>query len=178
MVTEQYTPVTVDVKLKIRDVLRYNMYVAYRSWWSRIILVIGVALAIWLGYSMVERTVSLDVFLSQNIVMILVVAFILFGTPFKVWRITATQMQSPIFSGKSHYVFSTEGIRLKIQDMEDTVQWETYSRIVETNKDFRFFVDRVQAQIVPKHNMTTAQVEALRVMIRMTNPDTIYQLKK
>ncbi len=51
------------------------------------------------------------------------------------------------------------------------------AKIIETNTDFRFFVDSVQAQIIPKHGMQDEQVQQLRDLIKNANPDEIYNLK-
>lgn len=170
--------VDLNVKLKIKDVLRYNMHIAYKSWFSKLLLVVGIGMCGWLAYRFATTTQRLDIFFSENVIFIMLAVFILIGTPMKVWRITATQMQSPIFSGTSRYSFSREGIHIGIQDMEDTVGWETYIFIKETSQDFRFFVDRVQAQIIPKHNMTTEQVGDLRTLIKEANPKEVYSIKK
>lgn len=166
-----------QIKLKVGDVFRYNLWVAYRSIVSKLMLLLGVGLTGWLIYKISIDTGRLDVFISQNIIWIILAVFILIGTPFKVWTITATQMQAPIFSGTSKYVFAPENIYMQVADLEDTVSWDTYVRIVETNKDFRFFVDKVQAQIFPKHNMTTEQMKMLRTLIKEAKDQTAYKLK-
>lgn len=170
--------VDVQVKLRLKDVLRYNMYVAYRSVFSKVMTGVGVALLVYFFYKLATRTVSLDLFIATNFLWIMLPVLLLVVKPWKVWTITATQMQSPIFSGTSYYCFKEQGISLKVGDLEDTVPWETYVKIVETKHDFRFFVDAVQAQIVPKHNMTKTQMVDLRVLIEASNPETIYQLRK
>lgn len=168
---------SIQVKLKIGDVLRYNMYIAYKSLFSKILTLVGIGLLGFFFYKMSVRTVTLDIFISQNFIWLMVPILLLVVKPWKVWTITATQMQSPIFSGVSYYEFSLEGIKLKVGDLEDIVPWETYSQIVETSKDFRFFVDSVQAQIVPKHNLSKEQIESLKQLIKATNPESIYKLK-
>ncbi|MGL4344755.1 MAG: YcxB family protein, partial [Cellulosilyticaceae bacterium] len=162
--------VEVQVKLKLADMFRYNMYVAYRSVFSKVMTVIGVALLGFFFYKVNTRTVSLDLFIATNFLWIMLPVLLLVVKPWKVWTITATQMQSPIFSGTSYYTFSPASITLKVGDLEDAVPWETYSQIVETNKDFRFFVDKVQAQLVPKHNLEAKQIEDLRAVIKASNP--------
>ena len=86
-------------------------------------------------------------------------------------------MQAPIFSQASTYIFTKENIYMKIGELEDTVSWDTYLKIVETNKDFRFFVDKVQAQIFPKHNMTVEQIGMLRALIKEAKQEVSYKLK-
>lgn len=169
---------SVKVQLRVKDVLRYNMFVAYRSWFSKLIVLVGVGIWVWLIYKIVTSPLRFDLFLSQNIIMIVLGVFIVLATPMKVWRITATQMQSPIFSGTSEYVFSKEDIFIRINELEDTVPWTTYSFIRETKHDFRFFVDPVQAQIIPKHCMNTDEQKILRKLISEANPKEVYKIQE
>ena len=168
--------VAVKVKFKVADVLRYNMHVAYQSIVSKGLVVVGVLLLAWLVYKFIVRTAPLDLFIAQNIVLIILPIFILIATPFKVWKITAIQMQTPVFAKGATYHFFVDGIDMKVDTMEDKVPWETYCRIKETNKDFRFYVDKVQAQLLPKHNMSTEQIKDLREIIMAANPKEIYDL--
>ena len=168
----------IKVQLRIKDVLRYNMFVAYRSWVSKLILCVGIGVWIWLIYKIVTSPLRFDIFLSHNIMFIMLGIFIVLATPMKVWRITATQMQSPIFSGVSEYCFSEASIFIRINELEDTVSWNTYSFIRETKHDFRFFVDPVQAQIIPKHCMTAEEMCMLRALIKDANPKEVYKLLK
>lgn len=168
---------TLDVKFQIKDIWRYNMYIAYRTVFSRLVVVAGLTLVAWLIYKGMNRTVTLDVYLSQNILYIALAILMLVTKVWRIWTITATQMQSPIFSGKTHYRFSQTAIYMQVSDLEDTVSWETYAKIVETKHDFRLFVDEVQAQIIPKHNMTNDQLEAFRALVRGANPPERYRLK-
>ncbi|ONI40406.1 hypothetical protein AN639_12775 [Candidatus Epulonipiscium fishelsonii] len=167
----------VKVKLKVSDVFRYNMYVGYRGLLNKIFLFIGFILAGYVVYKFGIRQVSIGVFASQNIVWIILSVFMLIGKPLKIWKITAIQMQSPIFASTSIYIFQKEHIYIELADLKDTVPWETYSKIIETKKDFRLFVNPVQAQIIPKHVMNNEQIDKLREIIKQANPTEIYKLK-
>lgn len=167
----------VDVKMKVSDVWRYNVWVGYRTLFSKIVVLIGCGILGWFIYKLATHTGRLDLFFADNIIWLILIFFILIAKPFKIWNITATQMQSPVFSGITHYVFSKDHIALKVGELEDNVSWETYIRIVETKKDFRFFVDAVQAQIIPKHNMTQEQVDALRALIKEVKEKETYRLR-
>ncbi len=166
----------IDVNLRFKDMLRYNVSIAYRSWFPKLILLIGILLTGWLIYSFITRTTTWDLFLSQNILMILVAVFILFSTPLRVWKITAMQLQSGAFT-KSHYKFMENGIYIKLSNMEDTIPWNTYILIEETKNDFRLFVDKVQAQIIPKYEMTDGEIKRLRYMIQKAMPKENCKLK-
>ena len=166
-----------DVKMKVSDVWRYNVWVAYRTVFSKVLVAIGFGILGWFLYKLATNTGRLDLFFADNIIWLILIFFILLAKPFKIWNITATQMQSPVFSGTTNYVFSKENIYLKVGELEDTVSWDTYIRIIETKKDFRFFVDAVQAQIIPKHNMSKEQIQALKTLIKETKSEGTYHLR-
>ena len=52
-----------QIKLKVKDVLRYNLWVAYRSIVSKLMLILGVGLTGWLIYKVSVNTGRLDVFI-------------------------------------------------------------------------------------------------------------------
>ncbi|MHC1750014.1 MAG: YcxB family protein [Cellulosilyticaceae bacterium] len=177
MANEKGEGLHLNVKFKVVDVFRYNLYVAYQSIVSKILVIVGIALIGWLVYKFQHRIVDMDIFITQNIVWIILPIFILIATPWKVWTITATQMQAPVFSKGAEYDFYKDKIVLTANDMTDEVPWETYRKIIETSNDFRFFVDKVQAQILPKHNMDARQITELKKIIKEANPKEIYKLK-
>ncbi|MEG0388355.1 MAG: hypothetical protein RR582_08490, partial [Niameybacter sp.] len=114
------------IKMKLRDVWRYNLWVGYRTLFSKLLLVVGFGILGWLGYKLSQNTGRLDLFFADNIIWIILAVLILIGKPFKIWNITATQMQLPVFAGTTEYVFSEESIYLKVGELEDTVSWNTY----------------------------------------------------
>ncbi|WP_010168148.1 YcxB family protein [Candidatus Epulonipiscium viviparus] len=167
----------IKVKLTFGDVFRYNLYVGYKSIFSKVIVLIGLAV---LGYIVYKFSVAdgpiLDV-ISRNIIAIIVMFLALCSKFIKIWKITAMQATSPIFQKTSTYKFAPDSIYLELDDQSDTISWTIYQQIKETNNDFRFFVDAVQAQIVPKHDMTTEQIENLRKFIEQAVPKEKYILK-
>lgn len=177
MTNEKEEGLHLSIKFKVADVFRYNLYVAYQSIVSKILVVVGIALIGWFVYKFQHRMVDMDIFITQNIIWIILPVFILVATPWKVWTITATQMQAPVFAKGVEYDFYADKIILKAGEMMDEVPWETYSKIVETSNDFRLFVDKVQAQILPKHNMSEEQITSLKKLIKAANPKEIYKLK-
>jgi Co/Zn/Cd efflux system component len=172
----QEKSVVVNVNYKLADILRYNMHVAYQSIVSKGMVAVGIILLAILGYKFANRTAPLDLFIAQNIVLIILPIFILIATPLKVWKITALQMQNPIFSQGATFKFYPNIIHLSVQETSEEVPWATYCFIKETKKDFRFFVDKVQAQLLPKHGMSHEQIQDLRAIIRTANPDELIEL--
>ncbi|MDF2612940.1 MAG: YcxB family protein [Clostridia bacterium] len=168
----------VDVKFKIRDVLRYNMSVMLKRNMNKVILLIGLLLMGFYIYKLINREVTLDLFIAQNIVLLLVPILIFLLIPWKVWKITISQMQVPAFAYGVTYIFSKDKIILDLGEVKDEIAWDTFIKIIETKKDIRFFVDEYQAQLIPKHNLTKEQMNLFRTLAAKAANKDVYQLKK
>jgi len=155
---DEHKELIVNVKFKIRDVLRYNMTIMFKSIVNKVILLIGLLLISFYIYKLLNRQGALDLFIAQNIVLLLVPVMIFLLIPWRVWKITISQMQVPSFAFGVTYTFMQDKIILDLGDAKDEIEWDTFIKIVETKKDFRFFVDEVRAQLIPKHNLTTEEM--------------------
>lgn len=164
--------VVVQVKFKVKDVLRYNMWVALKNNINKGMLVLGLILLGTYFYKMFYRTVSLDIFIATHVLLLIVPIMIFILIPWRVWKITLTQMQMEAFALGVEYTFSTQKIILDLGNKKDEISWDIFIKIVETPKDFRLFVDNIRAQILPKHNFTTEQLAIFKeVAIQATKED-------
>lgn len=177
MKKQQENSLSLEVKFKLKDVLRYNTSVASKNIVNDIVLGIGGAVLIFFFYKMFTTTERLDIFISKNITLLLVPILIFVLIPWRVWQITASQMQLPAFAYGVKYVFSKEHILLDIGEASEEMPWDLFVSIVETKHDFRFYVNKVSAQIIPKHNMTEEQLVTLRQMIKAATKPGICRLK-
>ncbi len=177
MEKQQENSLSLDVKFKFKDVLRYNTSVAKKNIVNDIVLGIGVAVLVFFFYKMFTTTERLDIFISKNITLLLVPILIFVLIPWRVWQVTASQMQMPAFAYGVKYVFSKEHILLDIGEASEEMSWDLFVNIVETNHDFRFYVNKVSAQIIPKHNMTQEQLITLRQMIKTATKPGVCRLK-
>ncbi|ONI47682.1 hypothetical protein AN643_04115 [Candidatus Epulonipiscioides saccharophilum] len=169
----------IKVKLTFVDIFRYNLNVGYKSIFSKVILLIGFLLLALLIYNFsIAQGPFLDI-VSKNIILIIVVFLALLSKFIKIWKITAMQATTPTFQEIFIYKFSSDSIYLQYGDNSDTVLWNIYEKVEETKNDFRFFVDSVQAQIVPKHCLKNAdELNSLREIIEQALPEEKYTLKK
>lgn len=164
-----------DVKFKLKDILRYNVSVASKNIVNNIVMAIGVFVLIFFLYKMFTSDVSIDIYLSQNIMFLLIPILIFVLIPWRVWKITVSQMQLPAFAYGVKYSFSTEGIVLDIGEAKEEMSWDLFVKVVETKHDFRFYVNQVSAQIIPKHNFTEEELNRFRTVIK--NSTSVYSTK-
>ncbi|WP_069997295.1 YcxB family protein [Cellulosilyticum sp. I15G10I2] len=152
----------INVEFKVKDVLRYNMWVVFRGIANKVIMLLGVVLLGVYIYKMINRTVTLDIFITSHVLLLLVPVMIFLLIPWRTWKITLTQMQTPAFAFGVKYTFLLDKIILDLGTTQDEMPWDLFIEIVETKYDLRFFVDEVNAQLIPKHNLTKAQLEQFK----------------
>lgn len=167
---QRSTELSLDVKFKVKDVLRYNLSVARKNIVNCIVMGFGALVLIYYFYKMFTSLERLDIFVAKNIMLLVVPLLIFAMIPWKVWQITLTQMQQPAFAYGVSYTFSKNYILLDIGEASEEMPWDLFVKIVETKHDFRFYINNVSAQIIPKHNMSKEQLEELRRMIKETAP--------
>lgn len=159
-----------DIKFKTKDVLRYNISVARKSIVNCIVMLIGIGTLIYVFCKLLITNERLDIFLAHHIVFIVVAILIFVMIPGRVWKITLSQMQLPAYAYGVTYIFSKEAIILKIGEgskaESETIDWTVFVKIIETRDDFRFYVNQVSAQIIPKHNLSKVQLNDLRQLIK------------
>jgi hypothetical protein len=174
---EQQNLLKIQVKCKVNDIFRYNLWVGYKSFLNKVIAIVGLGLIVYFLYGAINTTSTLDVFVAQNLLVLLLGLFLVVGKPLNIWKITMMQMQTPALAKGTTYVFSAENISLSLGDLSEEIKWDVYTKIVETKNDFRFFVSQVEAQLIPKHMINEAQMKQLRALIKEALPEEKYQLK-
>lgn len=169
---EQKSPLlALDVKFKVKDVLRYNLSVARKNIVNCMVLGLGGLVLIYFFYKMFTTPERLDVFIAKNVMLLVVPVLIFMMIPWRVWQITVAQMQQPAFAFGVKYVFSTDHIVLDIGEASEEMSWDLFVKIIETKHDFRFYINPISAQIIPKHNMTIDELHILRQIIKEAAPD-------
>ena len=163
----------IKAKMRFRDALRYHLYVAYSTLTNRIFAFLSLISLGMFTYSMVSSDASIDVRFAKSFAL-LIPPFIFFVViPMKVWKATAALLDSQLLKEEAVYIFSLEKVILKTLQGQADIQWDEYVKIIETRHDIRFFMDKVQAQIIPKYCLTQEEKQALRgIIIQAGNPKT------
>ena len=174
---EEKNPLKIEVRCTVKDIFRYNLWVAYKNWTNKAVSVVGLGLIVYFIYQLMHTTETLDIFIAQNLIILLLGLFLFAGQFSKVWKITLAQMQTPALAKGTTYTFTNEKIYLTLKQATEEIDWEVYVKVVETKNDFRFFIDAVQAQLIPKHCMNKEELSRLKEMIKETMPEEKRQLK-
>lgn len=164
-------------KIRFKDALRYNFYVAYSTTINRIFCVLSIISMVMFIYNMAQGVVSLDQRVTQSFPL-LVAPFIFFiMIPIRVWKATGELINSEVLKDEVKYIFTNEKVVLNTSKGEADIQWDQYVRIVETKWDFRLFMDKVQAQIIPKYSLNQNEIKNLRNIIESAVDKRIIKLK-
>lgn len=167
----------IKTKLRFRDAFRYNLHIAFNSIVNYIFLIIGIiSLGMFIN-NMVTLDTTMDVRFSQSFILLIPPFLFFVNVPVKVWKATTALLSNPILKEEVIYIFSAEKIAFQTSQGEDDITWDYYMRIVETNKDFRLFMDKAQAQIIPKYALDDQEIGQLRAIIRQAADPKIIKLK-
>ena len=170
-------PLEIKTKMRFRDALRYHLYVAYSTTVNRIFAVLSFASLGMFIYSMISGDATMDVRFAKSFAL-LIPPFIFFVViPVKVWKATAALLDSQLLKEEAIYIFNLEKVTLKTSQGEADIQWDEYVKIIETRHDIRFFMDKIQAQIIPKYCLTQQQKQALCEIIAQAADPKIIKLK-
>lgn len=167
----------IKTKLRFRDAFRYNLSIAFNSIINYIFLAIGIVSLGLFVKNMVTLNTTMDVRFSQSFVLLIPPFLFLVNVPIKVWKATTALLSNPILKDEVIYIFNTEEITFQTSQGEDRVTWDYYVRILETNNDFRLFMDKVQAQIIPKYSLDEKEIRQLRTIISEAVDPKITKLK-
>jgi len=167
----------IKTKIRFRDALRYHLYVAYSTIVNRIFAVLSLMSLGMFIYSMITGGATIDVRFARSFAL-LIPPFIFFVMiPVKVWKATAALLDSQLLKEEAIYIFDLEKVTLKTSQGKADIKWDEYVRIVETRHDIRFFMDKIQAQIIPKYSLTGQQKQILRGIIVQAADPQITKLK-
>ena len=167
---EHKKELTAKINFKISDVWRFNLSVAMKNIVNAVTMLIGAGVLVFFFYKMFTSEVSIDIFISKNVMLLIIPILIFALIPWKVWQITLHQMQMPAFAEGVTYSFNEEGVTLDTGEAKEDVKWDIFTHIVETKKDFRFYVNAVSAQIIPKHNLNEQEQQLLKQIIKEALP--------
>jgi len=167
----------VKIKMRFRDALRYHLYVAYSTMVNRIFALLSLTSLGMFIYSMITGNATMDVRFAKSFAL-LIPPFIFFVMiPVKVWKATAALLDSQLLKEEAIYIFDVEKVTLKTSQGQAEIQWDEYIRIVETRHDIRFFMDKIQAQIIPKYGLTGQEKQILRGIIAQAAGPQITKIK-
>lgn len=144
-------PLEFDIKLKAKDMFRFNMYQTYSgfSGWSSIIF--SVALFGLAGYNfyMQGEAVLSGVFMYIGIGILLLVYM-----PATLWfRAKQSIKASPVLSQSLHYCVDEEGFTVTQGDASGVLGWKQIYKMVATKHLVLVYSGRLNAYVIPREQL-------------------------
>ena len=170
-------PLEIKTKMRFRDAFRYNAYIAYRPTATRIFVGLSILSMGLFIYNMINGAGRIDENFAQSFALLIPPFIFFILIPTRVWKATGALLGSQILKDEVTYLFDQEKITLRTSQGEADIKWDNYVRIVETRHDFRFFMDKVQAQIISKYSLTEEEIQKLGVIIKEAADPQIIKLK-
>lgn len=164
-------------KLRFRDGLRYNVSIACSKPLNYVFLIVGIASLGLFVYNMMTADTTMDVRFSQSFVLLIPPFLFFANVPVGVWKATAELLRNPILKDEVVYRLTKDKILLETSQGQAEVNWDSYTRIVESKHDFRLFMDRVQAQVIPKYSLDEEEIQAIRRIINEAVDPQIVKLR-
>ncbi|NNE99452.1 MAG: YcxB family protein [Pyrinomonadaceae bacterium] len=85
--------------------------------------------------------------------------------------ISSQYKSSPLLQEKQFVTFEDEGIRAKTSLSEGLTKWEAILKIIETEKDFFFFISNRSALFIPKNELVPQVHDQIRLFSRVKHGD-------
>jgi hypothetical protein len=156
---------------KVNDMYRFLMYYSYYGFRGIVNLIISFGAVILLingadeGYDF------------NKALLILIAALFTIINPIMLYFKAAKQVKlTPMFQYSLDYKVNAEGIFVRLKEEETTLDWADIYKIVETRKDFYFYMSFNRAHILPKEGYQD-QCGKMRELIR-AHAKGIVRIKK
>lgn len=145
MENEQVKEIKFSYQTKVSDMYRFLMQYSYGGFRGIINLVISIG-ALVLLFTGADGGNAFN-----KVLLILIAALFTVIEPIILYYKAARQVKlTPMFQQPLDYVINEQGIQVRLNEEEMVLVWEDIYKIVETKKDFYFYMSLNRAHILPK----------------------------
>lgn len=172
-------PLEFDIKLKAKDMFRFNMYQTYTSFsgWSSILFALMMfGLASYSAYTYGE------VAMAKIVMYIAVGVFLLSYMPFTLWMRAGRSIKaSPVLSNVLHYHVDEDGFTVTQGEASGVLAWKQIYKMVATKSNVLVYSNRMNAYVIPRAQLgeqyvplaklATDKLPKFRVRMKVTIKD-------
>ena len=157
-----------DIKLKQEDYITYSFYNYFKSIVTIVSTFLGICLwALVILWQLKYYDFGLDEFPTAQVFM---ATFLTILVPLFTYVSALFQYKmNPKFQEIVSFEIDAENIKLQGQSFESKFTWKSVYKIKETKPFFFLFFNRNIANLVPKNQLKTAQINKLRELIKIAN---------
>lgn len=157
---EQKQEIKFSYQTKVSDMYGFHMNFSYSGFRGFINLIISFGAIILLVYG------ADDGYAFNKALLILIASLFTVINPIMLYFKAAKQVKlNPMFQQPLDYTVNEQGILVKLKEEESILSWADIYKIVETRKDFCFYMSFNRAHILPKEGYME-QCDLMRELIR------------
>lgn len=157
---EQGQEIVFSYQTKVSDMYRFLMMYSYQGFRGIVNLMISIGAIVLLIYG------ADDGYAFNKALLILIAALFTIINPILLYLKAAKQVKlTPMFQQPLNYTVNEQGISVKLKEEEMALAWPDVYKIVETRKDFYFYMSFNRAHILPKEGYVE-QCDTMRELIR------------
>lgn len=140
-----------DVTLNEKQYYHFNLYHCYHSFNGFLSIFLGLLCMLYGVFGIMNK---------GSYTLLQIVLFFVFGLVVLVYNPIALYMrsknrflQNPVMKNPVTYIFSESGIKLKQGEIEEEMKWEQLYKVVKTKESMIFYLNRLNANIIPLKEM-------------------------
>ncbi len=151
-------PISFDIKLKEKDLYRFQIKQAYKGMQGWLALVIAA-----IAFGLCIYSYGNERFGAKYTIMYLVFGVIfLFYVPFNLRMQTKRQfLMSAAFKGVMHYEITDEGVTLTAGGEQATMTWEQVYMITADKSSIYVYTSKIYAYIIPRAQISNQYAEIM-----------------
>ena len=156
-------PIEFDIKLKAKDMFRFNMYQTYSgfSGWSSILF--AAAMFGMAGYTFYTHG---EAALPNILVYVLAGIVLLVYMPCSLWlRSSQSIKASPVLSNTLHYLVDSNGFTVTQGEANGVLAWKQIYKMVATKQLVLVYSNRVNAYIIPREQLGEQYVALAKLAV-------------
>lgn len=154
-------PLEFDIKLKAKDMFRFNMYQTYTSFSGWFSIVVSVGLFGMAGYAIFEYGKAA----LPNIILYTCAAiFMLFYMPINLWfRAGKSIAASPVLSNTLHYHVDENGFTVTQGEASGVLGWKQIYKMIATKSMVLVYSNRINAYVIPREQLGENYVQLAKI---------------
>lgn len=160
MEDQQQDSIVFSYQTRVSDMYRFLMRYSYQGFRGVVNLVISIG-----AFALLIAGADQG-YAFNKVLLILAACLFTVIQPIMLYYKAAKQVKlSPMFQQPLDYCINDQGVTVRLKEEQMILEWENIYKIVETKKDFYFYMSFDRAHILPKEGYQD-QCEQMRELIR------------
>ena len=156
-------PIEFDIKLKTKDMFRFNMYQTYTGFSGLSSIVFAAVMFGMAGYTFYTHGQEA---LSNILIYIFAGVLLLVYMPCSLWlRSRQSLKASPVLSNTLHYLVDADGFTVTQGDANGVLAWKQIYKMVATKHLVLVYSNRVNAYIIPRKQLGEQYVALAKLAV-------------